>query len=705
MSEITPYSDQEADFLLLGVQADPEVGRQLLADAWPEFFNELCALLHRDGREEATGLEELRIFRYPAPAPALSSFYHRLKQLKQKVKWDSSLGPAPLRLLLHWDDAPRPPHFADPSPEQWSALERETPYLSSRLHAKWLEVADHEKLHHYRPGEEEQGLFPLRPLDNRYGKPDPLFPYRCLPLAGKMTPCFYCGMTNHLPASCPSKALTMQTQGLVNVGYLPLNDLAELFREAMERRGELNNLLLGGIRPGQLRKDPLLQTYVSYFDLNKVYQPRFLTAIAFTLHSRWQALGTTEGVSGDNSSFHLGLDCLRVGQYQQADELFITEGRRPKGKGLYAAVGRALVSLEQKRYQDMGHYLESALKAAITDRDRIYILLLLARYYRLIGDNWKASQALDKILSFDRECIEANYRQLQHGVAEGFANQILGRLRSLIGEEKELFIHCLMDPELISIQEAVEDILRARLATLGQEAEESLAKARVICQEMAAWLGEEDETLKEMRADLAIIEEHEERKSYYDLIDITEKSRRLIQQCYRTQEAKLDELHRRLEKTAHRLEGFNRFWKFYPYQSLFPEFEERKKEVEELVGKTSREGTGNLNGELYRKLINSLDESDGHFERLKELTAKMVWVKSMMEAGKRFLKTLVIAEVVLLLLTVTLLVGLATMGGDQAVVSGVSRILAEPEIQKRLLLVITLVLAPLAALTHTVWRL
>ncbi|ADH86242.1 tetratricopeptide repeat protein [Desulfurivibrio alkaliphilus] len=692
--------------VLLAVQADPARGEEMLAAKWPEFFYGLRALLRDDGREQEEDRENLLLFRFPNPTKALTSFFARLKQVKQRVGWDQTRGEAPLRLVLCLPDLePLPELLTTADPEAWQQLPPEVPHLSRKLKEQWRQLSDSSRIGFHTLGDEEDGLSPLlfseeKPRQQR----PPLFPHRHLPRRGNSPPCFYCSQTNHEPASCPAKMLTMQTQGLPTVGYLPLEELAQRFAEAMGRQQDLDNLLLTGISPGQLRQDNLLRVYLSYYDLNKVFQPRFLAGIAFSPHSHWDELGRPEATSADNSSLFMGLDCLRVGQYRQADDLFINESRRPRGKQLYAAIGRALVALEQNRLQDMAHYLANALKMAIANKDRIYVCLLLYRHYLLQGDFWKAAHSLDNILAIDRECAEAIYRQIQLAVAEDSLHEALHRLSSLVAEEKLYFIHVLMDPELLPLQDDIDNILHNRLQNQRQEAEENLAQTRAVAEEMEHWLEPEEPALKELRDDLALLEQQWQQGSYYDLVDVAVKSKRINQRCYRLQEARIDALQERIIAAGKRLTSFKNFWQSYPHTSFFPEFGETLKSLHELTTKTDRGGQKNLTGASYRALVEALDESEEKFNRLKELTVKMVWVRNLFKGGKQFIRSLVAAELALISLTLVLLATLLLLSADSPAASGLAEVLRDQAVQKRLLTTVTLILAPFAALIHTLWR-
>lgn len=689
--------------LIIALHSHTDQGKKILGDRWLGLFFTLRTILREDTEELPESSDQILLFRYPRADEAIDSLFNRLDEAKKEYQWEESLGPLPLHLVMHWTESGElPPLLTDPLATLWDGLVHETPYLTTALRRQWPALTASDKIPPHQLEEEANGLSLLRFPDRVLAERPPLFPSRRLPLTGKHKPCFYCGMTSHAPAACPSKLLSIQTQGLPTLGYLPLAQLDALFQEALGREKSLLNTLAAGISPAMFRKDPVLRIYVSYFDLNKVYQARFLAAIAFSPHSRWRDLGRPEAVTADSHGLHLGLDCLRVGQYSQAEELFLNESRLPKGKQLYATIGRAFISLEQGRGQDMGHYLESALRMTNKEKERIYLNLLLSRHFQLLDDNWKAEQTIDNIISIDRECPEALYRQVELAAATGFGDRALRQLRSLILGEKELFIQALMDPALIPIEAAVEGILASRAQSQSHDAAEMFGKAVAVCQELNEWLAPEAPELQTMLNDLAIIEQQESQQSYYDLIDVAEKSRLLLQSCYRLQEAKIEALSQRIEKAAGRHESLLHFWRQYTYPSLFPEFTKLLGAIKETIAK-AREGAGkNMHGKLYRTLNESLDQTDEQFKQLGQMSKKMTLARTLLDGGKYFLKALVISELALLTLLFVLGAALLAMPADSTL-GALGRALRDPWLQKQVLTGITLMLAPAIALARTLW--
>lgn len=691
------------DSILITIHSDTQRGQQLIGDRWLSFFYTLRNALQQDAIAELEGNDELLLFQHHQLATAINSFFTRLDQTKQEYQWDSGVGPTPIQIILHGGRAENLPQpLRDPASKVWTLLHHEIIYITKPLREQWATLIQGGELAAHQIGDEELGLSPLVFPSRTFETHEPIFPYRHLVRATAGKKCFYCGMTNHTPTNCPSKQLTMQTQGLSLVGYLPLPRLGELFQEAFTHQEQLLPFLTPGISTSQLRHDPVLQTYVAFFDLCKIYQPRFLWNIAFSAHSRWQDLGKPETITVDSHGLYLGLDCLRVGQYAQAEDLFIDESRRLKGKQFHATIARAFLSLELDREHDMGHYLESALRMATTDKDRIYVSLLLSRHYSLLDNNWKAEHALDNVLSIDRDCPEALYAQIQSAVKNGFGNRALNQLRALIIGQKELFIHALMDPELIPIERQVEELLATRLETQRQEAEEPAGKARAMVTELEDWLTADAPEMKHLLADLAGIEEQYAQQSYYDLIDIAVKARLLLQRCYRVQEMKLDALKQRNEKAMQRWMEHRAFWDSYTYPSLFGEFPATLTAIKTTLAEARESTAKKMHGTLYREIVEKLDKAETQFETLKQLTTRMTWTCALLDGLKLFGRKLLIAECGLLVLSILMLAA-AMLALDNQSGTGFTALLRDSWFQKQMIQLVTLLIAPLLAVAQTLW--
>ncbi|MFZ5775111.1 MAG: hypothetical protein ACOY3Z_06470 [Thermodesulfobacteriota bacterium] len=688
------------------IHALPYQGRNALADRWPGFIADLRRILatKAQGETPETG-DELLLFRFNTPSEAWSALLATLSHLKRAYGWTEEQGPLPLHLVLHQerqDELPGAMH--DPSSDFWDMLHLEEPYATRALKLQWEQRGSGGQP---PPDfvEAEKGLFLLgAPPEAIHPLRVEIFPQRDLTLSGSLQTCFYCGMNTHKPANCPSKLLGMETQGIGLAGYLPISRLAELFQEAMTSQEQMNNTLAAGLTASQIRKSPLLQTYLSYFDINLIYQPRFLRNIAFASSTAsWEALRAPEAITADNHAMNMGLDCLRVGQHPQAEAMFIEENRRPKGRHFHAAIGRAFVALELERESDSSHFLENAIIAASSDLEKVYASLLLARFCALNNDPWKAGHALDSVLSLRRDMDEVLYSQLQSLARNDAGDKALRQLRSLLEERRELFVTAMLDPQLLPISSQVEDLLLARLQQQRQEAEEALIKARGACRDLQSWFAEGAEEMTVLLADLGRLEAQFEKCSYYDTLDVIHRAGVLLASCFRAQEKTLDAMKVEIARLALSLATFQTFWKAYPYPAWFMEFHAIMQKARARLEDAEAMARRGMHGQLFKTIQERMAQVRESLELLKPLSVKMGWMRITLDGVKLFGRKLLITELLVLGVAALLLPTLSLWDG-MAASSGLVELLKTPLVQKKLLVAITLLVAPLIALAQTLWQ-
>ena len=200
MAEIHP--------ILLAIHTLPHQGRRLLEGKWLFFLDALRNQLLQQGREAEGSTEDLMLFNYSHPAETITSLPQVLENLKKEFNWTSdSLGSLPIQLVIHFDK--KDDHSAtlrDLSANLWDFLRQETLYITRPLKLRWAELMKDRELPAHTIESEGMGLFRLTFADSTKERIN-LFPYRELAVLGKEKECFYCGMTNHLPSSCPSKLL------------------------------------------------------------------------------------------------------------------------------------------------------------------------------------------------------------------------------------------------------------------------------------------------------------------------------------------------------------------------------------------------------------------------------------------------------------------------------------------------------------------
>lgn len=688
---------------LLAIRPLSYQGEQVLHTLWPAFLQTLRKLLIQVGTEAPASTAELLLVYYDEPFAALTTFFESLESLK-KHQWQADWGAVPIQVVLHLHRKKDPPvDFSEASAPVWGVLQPETLYITRALKLQWEQLFAGKKLPAHQFVDAGDGLFQVSFSGNLSElKRERLFTGRFLAAEGTCSECFYCGMANHVPAHCPSKQLTMDTSGLNLVGYLPLAKIDTLFKQAMAGQKKMAELLATNIDAAQIRTDPALQVYVAYFDMYLVYQPRFLAYCAFSLFSSWDGGGKSdkiriERVRIDSRNLHAGFDCLRVGQYKQAFDFMKVESQALGGKQFYATLGQAFIALERGRMGDMAHFLQMAHTTASTEKEKIHITLLLARFHRLVGQPWKAEQLLSSVAKLYVDCPEVQYSLVQARVHEGLGQQQMQLLRKLAVEERRYFMIALMDPALLPANSMVENMLSGLLELKTKEAGESLAEAQGAWAQLQAWFGDvEDEELQTNLSVLANLEAQFRRQGVYDVLDVADRAKTLSTAGPRLREARLEELNVQVDAAALAWADYNTFWQEYPYQSFFRDFKNLL-----FAGKRKFVEARSIAGESLTTARARLQAGQAKVELLTGLSERMLKLKLALDILSLFFKKLVVAELVFSVLAL-LFLPLITIVLPGVFGPEIVRLVKNPQVQRGCMLGLTFFLAPFFALALTI---
>lgn len=360
--------------ILLAVHPVSFDGTNLMGDEWEALLADLRRGLATGGLEARDSLSELMLFNFDHPLTALATIFEQLDKLRKKYPATAKKTKLPLQFVLHLETKNEsPPPFRYSGSTVWEELAHHTFHLSPTLAGQWekmmegrLEVPRHE----LRPQGRFSQLVFTQPGALRRKR---IFPYRSvLAEAGSGRPCFYCNLRTHPPSQCPAKQLSMANMSLHDIGYQPLPELLRNFQTAFSNRKQMEALLGPGVEPEQIRKNPPLQAFISFFDLLAVYQPRYLQRVVFSVHSVWTGLNLKVRTKQDSRNLEIGLDCLRVGQYDRARDMLLVENQSMGGKQYGANVGLAFVALERGRFDEAGHFLEIASSVAGVEKEDPY---------------------------------------------------------------------------------------------------------------------------------------------------------------------------------------------------------------------------------------------------------------------------------------------------------------------------------------------
>ncbi|MDG4476678.1 hypothetical protein [Thiovibrio frasassiensis] len=688
---------------LLAIHPLSQQGSQALQNLWPAFIQTLRKLLVQVGVESAESTPDLLLIYYDEPFTALSTLIESLESLK-KQHWHADKGAVSIQVILHLHRKKDPPiDFAETSAPVWGLLQPETPYITRALKLQWEQIFAGKKMPAHQFVDAGDGLFQLVfSGDLSTLRRERLFTGKVLAAKGTCSECFYCGLSNHVPAHCPSKHLTMETRSLNRVGYLPLPKIDSLFKQVMAEQKKMAELLTTNIDTAQIRSDLLLQVYVAYFDLYLIYQPRFLANSTFSLLSSWDGGGKTDKmridrVKIDSRNLQAGFDCLRLGQYKQAIDFMKVENQALGGKQFYATIGLAFVALERGGLGDMAQFLQIAHSTASSEKEKIYINLLYARFHRLAGHPWKAEQLMSSVANLYVDCSELQYSLIQIRVHEGQGQQQMQLLRKLVTGDRRYFMISLMDPALLPANSMVENVLSGLLEQKTKEAAEYLAEAQEALAVLQTWFGEEqDEELQTNLTALANLEEQFRRSAVYDVLDIAERAKPLSMLCPRLREARLEALNDQVDAAALVWADYNAFWKEYPYQSFFRDFKELL-----YAGKRKFVEARSIAGENLAKGRERLQTGQAKVELLTGQVERMLKLKIALDTLMIFFKKLIVAELVFSVLAF-LTLPLITIVLSGIIDPDIVRLAKNPQTQKGCMVLLTLFLAPFSALALTI---
>lgn len=686
--------------ILLAIKPLHYQGQQLFHEKWGAFIVDLHAQLQESGFEDADSNETLLLFRFNHPTAAITTLSHFISKTRSALKWQGSDKSLPLQSIVHLlqPETIGATPFRNPKAGLWELLSPEVIHISKALKSAWDLLMAKTTLPPCTFSNEGDGLFKLHfAASDSITLLERLLPCRAIASRGSERPCFYCGMLTHKPGQCPSKHLTLEHNGLTAVGYLPFDQIDLAYKKVFTNPESMNNILATGITPSQIRKQAELTVFVGFLDINLIYQLRFLWALTFSQYSKWQAVFKTEPAQPDNKNLQLGLDCLRVGKYKQAEEYLQQECHAKSAKRFSATIGLAFVSLESRGLADMRNFLELAKSMATQPKERVYIDLLLSRFYDLIGENWKARDLVKNILASQADCSEALYRKLQLEVKGNFIEEAYQLLRLLMLDQRTLYMAALLDPALLPIQTKVEDLLSTQYGVTSSSAQDLLIQADQGLTEIGLWLDSQDPKLASLKTSVDTLHKTFLRQSYFDVIDVEHRAQALLAANRQLKEAKLNELYEQLNQAKAAWEGNYRFWTCYGYKIFFKEFGKMLLPLEKPLQEASLLAKRN-EGEAYQKAVQVLRKTGTVLAALEHMQARMNFVGMACDSSIIFIKKLAMAELGGAILVNALIFGLGQLPEGHALAA----LANDPLLQKQTFMLTAFLIAPFIALTLTI---
>lgn len=683
--------------ILLAVHVLTGEGSRLFGQNWENVLSSLRSTLQKNGSQCPRSRDDLLLFSYSHPFIALTDIIFILRTLKSDYHKALDNKGLPIQFIIDfYDDTGGLSLKLDSGHDFWSLLTPGKIYVSEPLKTEWKQLMSGRKLPPHSFREVENNLFKLTFSSLNMVESDYLLPCRKLLAQGNQKECFYCGLKNHTAQDCSSRFLSLESNCLGDVGYIPFSRLNSILKTLLASQQKLTKILVDGLTVKQIRKNDALLAVIAYFDINKFYQLRFLSHVAFSSSSDWTAMLKSKRITNRNKNLFLGLDCLRIQNYNLANS-YLQEAYLESGTHFYATIGLAFLALEQGREDEMLVRLKEARSIAVQEKERVYIELLLARGYEVSGKLWEATKTIEEVLALKPVHPEIIYRLIQLETKKKREEEIFQQLQKLVTEYKEFFMTALMDPILLPIQDKIEPVLLEHFQQTRSGAQSLLSQAVARLESMVSLLGAEDKSLSPSIESINRLKEKYEHGSYFDYLDVMDTANVEVNILKRIRIEKIDGLQRTLSRAQEKEEKLRQYWEKYSYKSFYKSFPALLSSVQQHLLTA-----GNLikvaKDENYRKCSEFIGLADKDFMILDSRLAKMDALQTVITGLIYFLKNLAITA-----LFVNLVVGFMIFSsGSLLSGSGIGEMFSGAGNQRTIWIFANLLVSPFLALCGTI---
>jgi class 3 adenylate cyclase/tetratricopeptide (TPR) repeat protein len=334
---------------------------------------------------------------------------------------------------------------------------------------------------------------------------------------GTYKTCFYCGLQEHLASNCPSKQLKGPGGRLERLGYLPTPDILRLLQQE-----DLN------------AASPPTDTHVyeAFYDVCLPYQLRFLPKLWLAEGDDWRKVERfnvplTNPLAG--TRLWLGMDCLRVGRYDQA-KIFLDETLKNGTKDYKTYLVLGFWAMEQEKFSAALQYWRNSLTLTKTSLQEAYVRLLLHRLYAVNGKAELAKGELHRALVKHRYLHEAVYRQATLMSADNKPENIPTRLRQLIAEDRQVYLKVLLDPAFASLRTSIYPLLTTLFDEVKAQALERLQLIIEQVNTLRLWYRQPETELGRVERTLATMRQHIKSDSYFGYCDVIDTGVSLAEQ-------------------------------------------------------------------------------------------------------------------------------------------------------------------------------
>ncbi len=640
--------------ILAAIKTHVNLGQTAAKMRWPVFVKIFTHEIELRGNKIQGSQDDLKLFTFESITKAIQATFFAIQTARKTCDWRSDAGDIPIQILLHATDAETSLPFRETNHEFWTQIPFEKIYITDSLKTDWQELHELAPLPPIAKQPAYKGCHRLL-IKSKNQAEKQLYTGRAVFIQGEHSQCFYCGMYNHSPGDCPSKKITMANRSLDDLGYLPIPRINELVPKAFKNYLELMKKLIEGVKPASIKRIPELLVLTAFLDIYILYQFRYLWQISFDEHFTWKGATTTGELIFDNKNLQLGLDSLRVGEYETATKLLNKESRLVKSTvACFAHIGLAFVALENDNFAAMERHLERGRDVARTQQQKVYVHLLLTRYYELADIEWKLKEVMSDTLTLNFDSLDLQYRKLQTSV-RGLRNpdHIKTQIKDIIRGNKEFFLIALMDPALIPCQGQLNSLAQEEFKNIRKNAAQKMLQAKDDFYRLQPWFDKKDKFIHDQFKAMKQMGKQLQTQSYYDLLDVAERCTGLINTCDRVLEEKKKFLKKELQRITNVIRLSKKTWQHCNFKNQFKTFQTELLYLENQFKKTDqlfKQDSANSYHQATTMFLELTKSANKLMHRQKKMATIATWIKG----GKLFGKRLVIINGILLILCTVL---------------------------------------------------
>jgi len=339
---------------------------------------------------------------------------------------------------------------------------------------------------------------------------------------GAHPPCFYCGDRRHSACDCPTKQADAPPQSLDALCRMNMDQIqAALWQDIIGTAGPDN---AGSGPAGQAVRSIGFTCQIGMLRLVWDYAGRSWT----------QALAQSGPACSRGGAIWLAMDCLRTGRLEQAQSLLI--GRGVTSFQSFAV--QALIHCEQGRLDRAEAVLRQAMERAMSPVQKAYVLFLIHRVCRLMGQPSRAARALRRIKAIFPDCGQAIYEEIKLDLRAGRLARAATGLTGLIRRHPQYLAIAWIDPDLAGHETLIQQRLERILEGCRQQTEQQVKTAAEAFERLERFAGTDAPAVAACREELAGLAELVASGSYVGLRQALDQVALLREKIVRTVEAR-----------------------------------------------------------------------------------------------------------------------------------------------------------------------